>query len=81
MLETFPEELFETSRPTPGGLDMATALVCNSRMKTHVLGLRNTTSRLLQLDERESLYNDLTEMAQSYAYGWESGSDTSEDDG
>jgi hypothetical protein len=50
-------------------------------MKNHVLDLRNATTRLLQLDERESLYNDLTEMAQNYAFGWESGSDTGDDEG
>jgi hypothetical protein len=49
-------------------------------MKERVLDLRNTTARLLPLDERENLYNDLTEMAQSYGIGWESGSDSGADD-
>lgn len=49
-------------------------------MKNRVIGLRDATFRLLQIDERESLYNDLTELAQNYNFGWESGSDTGNDD-
>lgn len=49
-------------------------------MKQRILDLRNTTFRLMQLDERESLYNDLTQLAQNYSVGWESGSDSGVDD-
>ncbi|KIW66471.1 hypothetical protein PV04_05804 [Phialophora macrospora] len=80
LLDTFPDTLFRTGRQGQQGLDISTALVCDSRMKDRVLDLRNTTTRLLPLDERESLYNDLTEMAQSYGIGWESGSDSGADD-
>ncbi|EXJ57928.1 hypothetical protein A1O7_05351 [Cladophialophora yegresii CBS 114405] len=80
LLDTFPNTLFQTSRRGQQGLDISTALVCDSRMKDRVLDLRNTTSRLVPLDERESLYNDLTQMAQSYSIGWESGTDSGADD-
>lgn len=63
-----------------GGLDILAALVCHSSMKQRILDLRNTTFRLMQLDERESLYNDLTQLAQNYSVGWESGSDSGVDD-
>ena len=49
-------------------------------MKDRVLDLRNVTVRIMQLEERESLYNDLTQMAQKYSIGWESGSDDGDDD-
>jgi hypothetical protein len=49
-------------------------------MKSQVLGLRDATFRLVHMDERESLYNDLTEMSQNYNIGWESGSDSGNDD-
>lgn len=49
-------------------------------MKDRILDLRNTTLRLMPLDEREALYNDLTQMAQSYSIGWESGTDSGMDD-
>ena len=61
-------------------MDVSTALTCNSRTKAQVLHLRDATSRLVALDEREALYNDLTQMAQSYGIGWESGTDSGTDD-
>ena len=59
---------------------VSAALVSSSKMKDRVIGLRNATSRTMQLEERESLYNDLTETAQNYSFGWESGSDAGDDD-
>ncbi|KAJ9609771.1 mtDNA inheritance, partitioning of the mitochondrial organelle [Cladophialophora chaetospira] len=80
LLDTFPDTLFETGRTGQQGLDISTALVCDSSMKNRVLDLRNTTARLASLDERESLYNDLTQIAQNYGIGWESGTDSGVDD-
>ncbi|KIX05678.1 uncharacterized protein Z518_03650 [Rhinocladiella mackenziei CBS 650.93] len=79
LLDTFPDRLFSISRRDQG-LDISAALVCNSKMKDRVFDLRNTTYRTMQLDERENLYNDLTQMAQNYGFGWESGSDIGDDD-
>ncbi|KIX93488.1 uncharacterized protein Z520_10666 [Fonsecaea multimorphosa CBS 102226] len=79
LLDTFPDTLFETSRRS-SGLDMSAALECNSRIKARILDLRNTTSRLMPLEEREAHYNDFTQMAQNYDIGWDSGSDSGIDD-
>jgi hypothetical protein len=49
-------------------------------MKDRILELRNATCRMMPLDERESLYSDLSQMAQNYSFGFESGTDTGEDD-
>lgn len=54
--------------------------MCSSKMKDRLLDLRNTTYRLMQLDEREALYNDLTQMAQNYSFGWEGGSESGGDE-
>jgi len=59
---------------------MSAALICSSRMKNHVLELRNTTSRLMPLEDREAIYSDLSQLAQHYSFGWDDGSDTGEDD-
>ena len=77
-LDTFPENLFRTTQSGPG-LELTVALKTTSTMKSKVLNLRNETARALTLDERESLYNDLTELANAYSFGWESGSDSGED--
>lgn len=49
-------------------------------MKARVLDLRDFTARLLPVDEREDLYNDLTILSQSYSIGWDSGTDSGVDD-
>jgi hypothetical protein len=49
-------------------------------MKDRILDLRNATHRFVQLDDREALYNDLTQMSQNYSIGYESGSDSGVDD-
>ena len=36
--------------------------------------------RALALDERESLYSDLTDLAEAYNFGWDMDSDIGEDD-
>ncbi|KAK5258443.1 mtDNA inheritance, partitioning of the mitochondrial organelle [Exophiala xenobiotica] len=80
LLETFPSRLIEADRQHENGLDISTALTCSSRMKDRILELRNATCRMMPLDERESLYSDLSQMAQNYSFGFESGTDTGEDD-
>jgi hypothetical protein len=80
VLDTFPERLFQTTRQSKGALNISATLVCTSGMKSRVTSLRDATSRLVPLDERENLYNDLTELATNYSIGWESGSDQDDDD-
>ncbi|KAL2399119.1 Protein dml1 [Exophiala dermatitidis] len=80
LLETFPDGLFETNRESRGGLDISAGLVCASGMKDQILHLRDATIRYCQLDERESLYNDLSQLSQYYQFGWDSGSDSGQDE-
>ncbi len=51
-------------------------------MKDRVLSLRNESFRMAPLDERESLYNDLTQIAQNYDSGqfWDDDADNMDDD-
>jgi hypothetical protein len=74
-LDSFPDTLFDGR----GGLELATALSTNSSMKDRILRLRDSAQRGLASDERENIYNDLSEIATSYGFGWESGSDSGED--
>jgi hypothetical protein len=74
-LDSFPDTLFDGR----GGLEVATALSTNSSMKDQILRLRDVAQRGLASDERENIYNDLSEIATSYSFGWDSGSDSGED--
>ena len=78
LLDSFPDRLF-TLHPASGGLDIDAAIMSTSRTKSHVLGLRDAVTRLLDIDERETMYNDLTEMANNYSFGFDSDSNDEDD--
>lgn len=77
LLDTFPDTLFRVDDTS--SLNIRAGLVTTSRTKRHVLDVRNSTRRAFDVDERESMYNDLTEIANGYSHGWESGSDSGDD--
>lgn len=77
LLDTFPDTLFTLDHAT--SLDIRAGLVTTSQTKHRVLEIRNMTSRAIEVDEREAMYNDLTEIASSYTHGWDSGSDSGDD--
>jgi hypothetical protein len=77
LLDTFPDTLFRGDHGT--SLDMRAGLVTTSQTKHRVLDIRNMTSRAIEVDEREATYNDLTEIANNYTHGWDSGSDSDDD--
>jgi Tubulin domain/Misato Segment II tubulin-like domain len=79
MLDTFPNTLFASHRQG-SGLALTTSLKTTSSVKVHVVRLRDDSLTGLGLDEREVLYNELTELANNYSFGWESGSDSGEDE-
>ena len=58
---------------------MRAGMITTSGTKRQILDLRNLTARAFGVDEREAMYNDLTEIAGSYIHGWERGSDSGED--
>jgi hypothetical protein len=78
LLDTFPDTLFRNERKK--SLNMRAGMVTTSQTKHGVLDVRNMTSRAIEVDEREAIYNDLTEIANSYTHGWDSGSDADDDD-
>ncbi|RMZ92701.1 hypothetical protein DV736_g28, partial [Chaetothyriales sp. CBS 134916] len=77
-LDGFPADLFRTSSAETG-FEITAALTASSRMKTIILAARDSSTHSVNLDERESLYSDLTNLAYSYSFGWESDADSGED--
>ena len=77
-LDTFPEDLFHARQED--GVALTTSLRTSSNLKAHVVHLRDQSHRGLDLDERESIYNDLTELANGYSFGFDSGSDSGVDE-
>ena len=78
MVDAFPDDLFRT-KSAQKHLALTSALSTNAIMKGRVTELRDKTMRGLDLDEREGLYNDMTDLANGYIFGWESSSDSGED--
>lgn len=83
-LDTIPASIFRgTSKASsPKELSLACGLTTSSRTKHTVFELRDIVtrhSRAVSIDEREELYNGLTEVGEKYDFGWES-DDNSEDE-
>ena len=70
----------KTSAPLKGPVRVWTALSTDSSVADRLKVLRNTVVRSIGIVDRETLSNDLAEMADEYHDGWSSGSDTGDDE-
>jgi hypothetical protein len=80
MLDSFPDGLFRTKDLHPESLGVEATLTSTTSVRAHILRLQRVAQMSLSTDERESIYNDLSTLASSYSHGWDSGSDSGEDD-
>ncbi|KKY33329.1 putative misato segment ii myosin-like domain-containing protein [Diaporthe ampelina] len=63
-----------------GKVAVTTSLSTDAALSGRLKSLRSTVTRLIGVEERETLSNELAEMADEYHEGWSSGSDSGEDD-
>lgn len=59
---------------------MTTSLSTDAELSGKLRALRSTVTRFIGLEDRETLSNELAEMADEYHEGWSSGSDFGDDD-
>ena len=84
-LDAYPADLFNPPKQEmvhAGELSLSAGFTTSSLTKQKIFDLRDLVtrySRVVAVDEREDLYNGLTEVGEKYAFGWDSG-DESEDD-
>jgi len=85
-LDAFPADLFKATADSPyihgQELSLSTGLTTSSRVKQSTFELRDLVtrySRTVGMEEREELYNGLTEVGEKYAFGWEE-EESGEDD-
>lgn len=83
-IDAFPDGLFipHDDHPAGKGLPLSAGFDTSSAMGNTVFRLRDLVTkqtRAVALDEREDLYNGLTEIADKYAFGWDD-DDYSEDE-
>ena len=62
------------------GANITTSLSTDSSVSTTLKLLRTAVARSIGLEDRETIGNDLAEMADEYHEGWSSGSDDGMDD-
>lgn len=81
LLDSFPQ-IFRDDKGAPlqDGLAVTTSLSTDTELSGRLRALRLTVTRLIGLEERETLSNELAEMADEYHEGWSSGSDFGDDD-
>ncbi len=81
ILDSYPRILRDTSGcPLKDRTPVRTALSIDSSVMTKVRGLRNAVIRSIGLEDRETIGNELAEIAEGYKEGWSSGSDDDDDD-
>lgn len=89
LLDAYPASLFSTSSSTlqqqeRPGLSLTAGLITSSHMKRTIFDLRDLVtrySRVIAVDEREDLHNEMTEVGERYTFGWESEGDDDWDSG
>ena len=81
LLDSFPE-IFrgDDDEPLTESLNITSSLSTDSSVARKLKQLRSTVIRSIGLEDRETLGNELMEMADEYHEGWSSGSDDGEDD-
>ncbi|ROW12662.1 hypothetical protein VMCG_00173 [Cytospora schulzeri] len=81
LLDSFPE-IFRDAKgeALKDNIAVTTSLSTDSELSGRLKSLRTTVTRLIGLEDREELSNELAEMADEYHEGWSSGSDSGEDD-
>lgn len=75
-----PDSFPHIFRGLEGSVAVTTSLSTDAALSGRLKSLRSTVTRLIGVEDREALSNDLAEMADEYHEGWSSGSDSGEDD-
>ncbi|KAK5074958.1 hypothetical protein LTR64_001163 [Lithohypha guttulata] len=85
-LDAYPAGLFDFPEDQTTGdrrkISLTAGFTTSSKANERILNLRDLVtrhSRAVAVDDREELYNGLTEVAQRYAHGWDSGSESEDD--
>lgn len=78
LLDSYPS--IYTSAPDESGADVETMIRTDASVTNRMKALRTQVTWAVGVDERESLANGLSEIADAYQDDWSSGSDDDDDD-
>ncbi|KAI2639605.1 tubulin nucleotide-binding domain-like protein [Hypomontagnella submonticulosa] len=81
IIDSYPKIFRDVyGRPLKDHVSIQTAISTDSTVTDKVKALRNTVLRSIGLEDRETIGNELAEIADSYKEGWSSDSDEDYDD-
>ena len=77
ILDSFPNTLFHTTKND--SVRVLAALSTSSRTGERIKSLETVASRIISIDERETIVNGLGEIRETYESGWMSDSELDDD--
>ncbi|KAI0180890.1 tubulin nucleotide-binding domain-like protein [Hypoxylon sp. FL1284] len=81
IIDSYPKIFHDAyDRPVKDQVSIRTALSTDSTVTDKVKALRSTVVRSIGLEDRETIGNELAEIAESYKEGWSSDSDEDDDE-
>lgn len=79
LLDSFPN-IFPAFGGQTRSLPVHASLSTTTRVIDRVKELQNIVGRAIAVEDRETLFNGLGEIAEAYEEGWDGGSDVDSDD-
>lgn len=79
MLDSYPASIFDIGSGNTAKLAVHAGLTTSTAVADQVRAMGHVARRLVQIEEREALYNGLQTLAEEYDEGWDSGTDSDND--
>lgn len=80
LLDSFPKSMFEVGSGNTEKLAVHAGLTTSTAVAGQIRTLEPIIKRMINIEEREALSNGLQVLAEEYDEGWDSGSDSDDDE-
>jgi hypothetical protein len=80
LLDSYPSSIFDVGSGHAIKLAVHAGLTTSTAVANQVRAMEQLVKRLVGIEERESLCNGLQVLAEEYDEGWDSGSDSDDDE-
>ncbi|KAH7406869.1 tubulin domain-containing protein [Phaeosphaeria sp. MPI-PUGE-AT-0046c] len=80
LLDSYPASIFDVGSGTAAKLAVHAGLTTSTAVANQVRAIGQLARRLVQIEEREALHHGLQVIAEEYDEGWDSGTDSDDDE-
>lgn len=80
LLDSFPASIFDVGSGHATKLAVHTGLTTSTAVANQIRAVQQIAIRLVGMEEREALSNDLQVLAEEYDEGWDSGTESDDDE-